>query len=72
MVSKPNLSKIASLFASNEDFSLTEEQYFNTTGASLPKSTYYLLKDSAISKLAQKFGYTIEVKSRTICLKKTS
>ena len=65
-----NLEKIVSLFKTNEDFSLTEAQYKKNTGRSLPKDSYYLKNNSALARTAKKHGYSIEVKERTICLKK--
>lgn len=65
-----DFSKITPLFEANQDFSLTERQYIKSTGHALPKHTYYLQNGSALSKLAKNYGFIIEVKERTICLKK--
>lgn len=67
---KPNFDKLLPLFESKEEFSLTELQYKSQTGVALPSSTYYLKKKSALSKLAKKYGYSIAVLERTICLKR--
>ena len=40
-MSKPKFDKILKLLESGQDFSLTEKQYFQQTGSTLPKSTYY-------------------------------
>lgn len=70
MAKQIDFSKITPLFEANQEFSLTESQYSKSTGRSLPKYTYYLKNKSALSKLAKKYGFIIEVKERTICLKK--
>ena len=67
---RPNLDKILDLLQSNQEFSLTESQYLKSTGATLPKQTYYLKNNSALSKIAKEYGFIIEVKERTICLKR--
>lgn len=69
---KPNFEKLSPLFASQEDFALTETQYRQSTGADLPKNTYYLVNNSALSRCAKEKGYSIEVIEKTICLKKIS
>ena len=69
-MSRPDLKKIQTLLESNEDFSITEKQYKNSTGASMPKDTYYLKNRSALAKLANEHGFTVEVQERTISLKK--
>lgn len=69
-MSRPDLTKITALMEANEDFSITETQYQKSTGTSMPKSTYYLKKNSALSRLAKKYGFSIEVQERTISLKK--
>ena len=38
----PNFEKLIPLLRSNEEFSLTEKQYKEKTGADLPKENYYL------------------------------
>lgn len=69
-MAKPDFSKIIPLLESNEEFSLTEKQYLKRTGRDLPKDTYYLKNRSALAKEVEKYGYSIEVKERTIILKK--
>ena len=71
-MAKPKLETLSQLCLSNEDFSLTERQYEKSTGAPLPKSFYYLKNNSALSKIAKKYGYVVEIKEKTICLKKIS
>ena len=63
-----NLSKIKPLLESNQDFSITEKQYLKDTGRTMPKDSSYLKNKSALAKEARKYGYSIEVKERTICL----
>lgn len=70
MANKIDFSKFLPLFDSNEEFSITERQYFKNTGREIPKDTYYLKNSSALSKKAAEFGYSIEVNERTIILKK--
>lgn len=65
-----DFSKIIPLFESKSEFSITEKQYFKDTGRGLPKDTYYLKNSSALAKKAKEFGYLIEVKERTIILKR--
>lgn len=70
MANKIDFSKFLPLLESNEEFSITEKQYLKNIGREMPKDTYYLKNASAFSKLAGAYGYIIEVKERTICLKK--
>ena len=67
---KPNFEKLVPLFESNEEFSITEKQYKQSTGTDLPKEIYYLKNKSAISKEAKKYGYEISVKEKTICFQR--
>ena len=69
-MAKVDFSKITPLLRSNEEFSITEKQYLKNTGRELPKDTYYLKHRSALAKEVEKYGYSIEVKERTIILKK--
>lgn len=71
-MAKLNLEKITPLFNADQEFSLTESQYKNSVGKSLPKDFYYLKNRSAIAKEAQKFGYYIELKEKTLCFKKAN
>ena len=70
MSNRIDFSKFLPLLESNEEFSITEKQYLKNTGREIPKDTYYLKSKSAFAKLAKKHGYIIEVKERTICLRK--
>ncbi len=72
MSNKLDFSKILPLFESNEEFSITEKQYLKNIGKEMPKDTYYLKKSSALSKIAKKYGYSIDVNEKTIMLKKTN
>ncbi|MBQ4052300.1 MAG: hypothetical protein IJD09_01455 [Clostridia bacterium] len=65
-----DFSKIIPLLESNEEFSLTEKQYLKSIGREMPKETNYLIHQSALAKEVKKYGYFIEVKERTVILKK--
>jgi len=71
MSNKVDFSKFLPLLESNEEFSITEKQYLKNTGREMPKDTYYLKHTSALSRKAEKYGYSIEVNERTIIFKKT-
>ncbi len=66
----PKFTELFPLFEANSDFSLTEEQYEQMTGAPLPKETYYLLKKSAVAKRAAEHGFKLVLNKRTISFKK--
>lgn len=68
----PNFEKLYPLFQSGEDFSLTETQYKQSTGSSLPKDNRYLQTNSALARIAKEKGYKIIVTERTVSLKKIS
>lgn len=70
MSRKPKFTELISLFESNTDFSLTEEQYEQMTGAPLPKGSYYLLTKSAVAKSAAEHGFQLNLNERTISFKK--
>ena len=72
MSKNPNLGNLLPLFESNSDFSLTETQYEQMTGANLPQRKKYIEADSALSKLAQKYGYKVIVQKRTVLCEKIS
>lgn len=67
---KPKFEKLLPLLQSNEDFSLTESQYEEKTGAPLPIGIYYLKKQSALAKIAREHGFEIWVQEKTIIVKK--
>ena len=69
-MSKLNFDKIIPLFEADQEFSLTESQYKQSVGKPLPKNFYYLKNESALAKEARKYGYKIEIKEKTVCLKK--
>lgn len=71
-MAKLNFENLIPLFESNQEFSLTESQYQKQVGKSLPKDFYYLKSQSALARQAKKYGYRIEIKEKTICLKKIS
>lgn len=68
---KLNFEKIAPLFKAGQEFSLTESQYLKSVGQPLPKDYYYLKSKSALAAEAKKYGYQIEIKEKTVCLKKS-
>lgn len=70
MNKKPNLTNLLPLFESNTNFSLTEAQYAQRTGANLPQNSKYIENNSALSKFAKKLGYKITVQERTILCEK--
>ena len=67
---KLNFEKLTPLFEANQEFSLTESQYEKSVGKPLPRDYYYLKNKSALANKARKYGYYIEIKEKTICLKK--
>ena len=69
-MSKPDLTKIEKLLKSGEDFSLNDAQYKSKTGLSIPKNPYYLIKNSAIAKLARRYGFRISHQERKISFEK--
>ncbi|MBE6895494.1 MAG: hypothetical protein E7477_00190 [Ruminococcaceae bacterium] len=69
-MAKLNFEKIIPLFEASQEFSLTESQYEKSVGKALPKDYYYLKNKSALAKEAKKYGYQIEIKEKTVCLKK--
>ena len=70
MSKRQNLQNLQSLFEANANFSLTETQYVQKTGANLPQNSRYIEKDSALSKFAKKYGFIITVKERTVLCEK--
>lgn len=70
MGKKPKINNLKMLFEKEEDFSLTDAQYEKETGATLPKSIYYLKTNSALAKKAKEYGYYLEVIEKTVLLKK--
>lgn len=69
-MSKLNFGKLDALFQAGQEFSLTKNQYQKSVGKPLPKDTYYLKTRSALANEAKKNGFQIEIKEKTICLKK--
>ena len=61
MATKPNLNSIVRRLDDGEDFSMTREQYINSTGADLPQSKSYTEKKSAVAKRAHERGFTVTV-----------
>ena len=68
MARKPNLSTIEEMFKKGKDFKLTRQAYIQKTGADIPQRKRYTEKDSAIAKMAQKYGYVVEVIPEVLCL----
>ncbi len=69
-MNKPNLSSIESLLSTGKKFALTETQYHKETSATMPKSFYYLKNNSAVAKLAKRYGFKIELQEKTILFEK--
>lgn len=69
-MAKLNFDKIIPLLESNQEFSITETQYLENVGKSLPKNPYYLKYNSALAQVAKEYGYCIEIIERTVSLKK--
>lgn len=65
-----NLKKIIPLFETNQNFSITEKQYFKDIGRTMPKDNSYLKNRSALAKAAERYGYILEIQERTINIKK--
>ena len=59
-MAKPNLSQIELQLKSGHNFSLTEEQYLQTTGTTIPRNPSYLKTRSAIARLAKQYGYQVK------------
>ncbi|MCD8241902.1 MAG: hypothetical protein LUD73_05910 [Lachnospiraceae bacterium] len=70
MAKHPKLDSIKKLMSTGEDIVLTESQYRSKTGVDMPKTSRYLIKNSALSRAAAEYGYTVEVIERTVILKK--
>ena len=71
-MSRPDLTKVRKMLESGEEFSLTEKQYLKKTGTTIPKDGYYLTHRSAVARVAQANGYSIEVQERTILFRKVT
>lgn len=69
-MSRPDLKGIIKQFEAGQPFSLTDSQYKKSTGQSLPKSVYYLLKGSAVARKAKDYGYKLIVQERTVRFEK--
>lgn len=67
---KPNLSGIETLLSTGKKFALTETQYLKETNATMPKSFYYLKNNSAVAKLAKRYGFEIVLQEKTIFFEK--
>lgn len=72
MSKNPNLSNLLPLFEADSNFTLTETEYKKMTGANLPQNTKYIEEKSALSKYAEKLGYKVTVKERTVLLERKS
>ncbi len=73
MSRKPNLRKIEGKLMAGQDFSLTRQQYIDSTGADLPQRASYTAKKSAVARKAQEYGFEIIVVPEVIkFVKKTS
>ena len=66
----PRLENLNYLFRTNNDFSLTDEQYERKTGIPLPKKTDYILKRSALARKCKELGYTMTVQEKIVFFRK--
>ena len=71
-MSKIDFSKIHEMLKSSTNFSLSEKQYKNLTGRTMPKDTSYLTKKSALANFARSLDLLIQVHERTITFEKAS
>lgn len=69
-MAKPSFEKIIPLLEAKKNFSLTEKQYEESTGARLPKENHYLQNKSALSRIAKEYGFEVEVQERIVSLRK--
>lgn len=69
-MAKPSFEKIIPLLEAKKNFSLTEKQYEESTGVTLPKGNYYLQNKSALSRIAKEYGFVVEIQERIVSLKK--
>lgn len=60
-----DFSKLQPLFDKGKDFELTASQYQEKVGKEMPTSTAYL-KNSKLSKLAEKNGFKLQVKEKAV------
>ncbi len=70
MAKHPNLKEIEEMLDRGNDFELTETKYEKKTGAPLPKKPYYIVKGSALARLAATKGYELSVVEKTVIFKK--
>lgn len=70
MAKKPNLKLLHKLFEQGRNFSLTEAQYEEKTGARLPKQSSYLLKSSALAKACKENGYSLRLQEKIVFMEK--
>lgn len=63
---KPKLAEIERRLTYGDNFSLTDSQYQKRTGLPLPKRKDYLKKKSALAKLCEKYGYSLEVQEKKV------
>ena len=62
----PKLDKIIKQLDAGETFSMTNSQYKKSTGLDIPKDTGYLVRKSAVAKMARERGFKIVVHEREI------
>jgi len=74
MSKRPKFDELEQEFEKGVEFYLTDCEYEMRTGAKLPKSNWYLTKNSAIANKAKEYGFIIsdivEKSERTICFRK--
>ncbi len=58
---RPNLNGIKSKLEKGNEFKMTRAQYIKSTGIDIPESKSYTERRSAVARLANEYGYQIEV-----------
>ncbi len=58
---KPKLGEIEKIFKRGENFEIARSKYITLTGVDIPQEKSYTEKHSAVSKLAERYGYTVKV-----------
>lgn len=62
----PKLENLDYLFKTKNAFSLTDGQYEAKTGVRLPKTSNYLLNNSALAKRCNELGFSIEIQEKIV------
>lgn len=66
MAGRPDFTRIGETMRAGENFSLTREQYEESTGKPLPKDRSYTEKRSAVAKFAAENNFHIEIATQVI------